>query len=994
MPRAPKAALVTCLAGALLSTPAHALDPGRALKQLYHVAWRATDGAPSQISALAQTEDGYLWIGSARGLFRFDGVRFELYEPPPGASLPSHNIYTLMATPDGGLWISFRPSGLAFLKDGHLTVFTRPEELPQSQVYSFARDHDGRIWAGTHTGLAMLDGSRWVPVGRDWSFTPERIWTLFVDRDGTLWVATDETIVFLPRGVKTFQPTGTRLGGAVHNIAQARDGRLWMAENSRARPIPVAGRDAAAEDPELRVEAHRLLIDRDGSFWIGYSDGLRRVRFPERLGNRKVEPDDMAFESFGDSGALTGPVLEDREGNIWFGTLKGLEGFRYSHLVPVSLPPGHRSSTLLAGDDGEVWVGSATPYPVVRVRGEEVIVASGAPKTACVYRDRRGDVWWGGFAGIWRQRGDRFDHYPQPHDTTDQWIWELISDDDGAGLWAGLDDTGFIHFKDGRWTNRPRPAGLPEPPPSATYHDPSGRIWLGYTENRVFVLDGTRVTAYSREDGIDIGRIRVIRGRGPHFWLGGELGLAIFSAGRFRTIRTTGGEQFGTVTGIVETREGALWLNEMRGVARISAEEVRQVVANPKHPLSYQRFDFLDGLPGAVQMNFAASTAIEASDGRLWFATENGLVTIDPARLVMNAVPPPVTILSISSDEARYRPSDAVTFAPGTQRVEIAYTALSLSIPERVRFRYQLVGHDTDWVEPGTRRQAFYTGLGPGDYQFRVIACNNDGVWNVIGAALRFSIAPAWYQTSWFRGLSLFCGLFVAWSVYRLRLRQVAGIMSARFDERLAERTRIARDLHDTFLQTVQGSKLVADQALETSSDPVSMRRALEQLSGWLARAIHEGRAALNSLRASTTQTNDLAEALERATENGLHPALMAIRFSVLGEPRAMHPIVRDEVYRIGYEAIGNARAHSSARQLIVELSYGHDLTLRVSDDGIGIDPVVVDKGMEGHFGLPGMRERAHRIEGQLTIVSSSHGTEIKLVVPGGMIFRSSRTGS
>ena len=306
-----------------------------------------------------------------------------------------------------------------------------------------------------------------------------------------------------------------------------------------------------------------------------------------------------------------------------------------------------------------------------------------------------------------------------------------------------------------------------------------------------------------------------------------------------------------------------------------------------------------------------------------------------------------------------------------------------------MRFRYKLEGRDTDWQEAGTRRQAFYSDLRPGKYRFRVIACNNDGVWNDDGATLDFSIAPAWYQTNWFRLLSVITGLFVAWYSYRLRVRQIARGISARFDERLAERTRLARELHDTFLQTIQGSKMVADDALEQAGDPVRLRRAIEQLSVWLGQATQEGRAALNSLRTSTTEKNDLAGALRRAAETCQLRESAAATFSVVGDARDMHPIVRDEIYRIGYEAIRNACLHAEASRLEVELRYAHDLSVRVKDDGVGIDPVVIAEGKDGHFGLKGMRERADRIGANLTIVSSANtGTEITLVVPGGIVFR------
>jgi signal transduction histidine kinase len=270
-----------------------------------------------------------------------------------------------------------------------------------------------------------------------------------------------------------------------------------------------------------------------------------------------------------------------------------------------------------------------------------------------------------------------------------------------------------------------------------------------------------------------------------------------------------------------------------------------------------------------------------------------------------------------------------------------------------------------------------------------VIASNNEGVWNEEGASLTFSIAPSWYQTNAFRASAVALALLLMWTIYRLRVRQVARLIGARFDERLAERTRIARDLHDTFLQTIQGSKLVADDALDASSDPSRMRRAIETLSVWLGRATEESRTALASLRTSVAEKNDLADAFRRAMEECRMQNSMDATLSVVGDSMELHPIVRDEIYRIGYEAIRNACAHSRASALQVELTYADDLALRVRDNGIGMDVAVAERGKEGHFGLQGMRERAARILGKLTVASSAvEGTEITLVVPGRVIYR------
>jgi hypothetical protein len=362
---------------------------------------------------------------------------------------------------------------------------------------------------------------------------------------------------------------------------------------------------------------------------------------------------------------------------------------------------------------------------------------------------------------------------------------------------------------------------------------------------------------------------------------------------------------------------------------------------------------------------------------------------IDPDHLAGNELPPPIHIEGLIADRTNYPLGKSLRLPPLTRDLEIDYTALSFVAPQKVRFRYQVEGHDLAWQEPGTRRQAFYSDLRPGRYRFHVIASNNDGVWDEAGAALDFSIPPAWYQANWFRALCLVSCGFIVCVIYRLRVRQISRAIGARFDERLAERTRMARDLHDTFLQTIEGSKLVADHALKPSIDPAQMRGAMEQLSVWLGRATQEGRAALNSLRAATTQTNDLGDALRRVTKDDLIPSSMAVTFSVVGDAREMHPIVRDEIYRIGYEAIRNACTHSGASQLEVELRYARGLALRVSDNGTGIDPSIADGGKDGHFGLQVKSERAARIGGSLTLGSSSNsGTEIKLVVPGDIVFR------
>ncbi len=964
-----------------------ALGRDRTIAQFHHTAWTAKDGAPSQITALAQTTDGFLWIGTARGLFRFDGVQFERYKPPAGVTLPSENIYTILATPDGGLWISFRSRGLGFLKNGQLTVFTRPDETPQSWVYSFASDHDSRLWAGTYEGLALRQGTRWLEIGPEWNLERGRVWSMIADREGTLWVGIGTRLRFLRRGSTRFEDAG--VSTSVKRLAQSAEGAIWIAERDRYL-VPLRGPKEAG----LSWSPEDILFDRDNTLWITASpNGLKRMRYPERAAKALIEGDDPILDDYRERDGLSGDVItllfEDREGTIWVGTNKGLDRFRYSHIAGVQLPPQFDQLTLLA-DKGDVWVGSATNINLAHVRDNDV-TARPSPLTSCVYREPGGDVWWGGHAAIWRQHGDRIKIYPQPQTlrTEEQgygdWMWEVVGGDD-RDLWVRVGNLGLVHFKDGVWSRRPPPPGLLPQGPSATYRDADGRIWFGYSTGRADLLDHGRVMSFTRGNGLDIGRIKVIRGRGSEVWFGGETGLALFHDGKFRNVLTNTGERFGTISGIVATADGALWLNELRGVVRILPGEVRKILAN--HPASYQLLDYRDGMPGAPQMNFTVSTAVETTDGRLWFATDNGLARIDPAHLQTNNIPPPVMIRSIVADR-EYSPGANLRFAVGTEKLQVRYTALSLAIPERVTFRYKLEGLDDQWQDAGARREAFYTNLRPGHYTFRVKAANNDGVWNEAGVALAFEIPPAFFQTKWFLALCIALGAALLWATYLFRLRQVEGRMQRLHDERMDERIRIARELHDTLLQGFLSASMRLHLASDQLSDDSPAKPIITDVIDLVSEVNEQGRQAVQGLRLPE-QRESLEEAFGRTKHELGEQRQIGFRVLVEGKPRALHPLIRDEIYRIGREALVNAFRHSAARNIEVELEYlDKRLRLHVRDDGRGIDPGEIETRRDEHWGLAGMQERAQKIGARLSVSSRAGvGSEIELTVPARVAYR------
>lgn len=817
---------------------------------------------------------------------------------------------------------------------------------------------------------------------------------MFTDRDGTLWVGIGEALAFLPRGAKSFQHTGHRTPG-VAQIAQANDGRLWMTEwRKHIRTMPAVNGVLAANDAEIQVEAVSLFFDRAGSLWMSdYRDGVKRVRFPERLTKGSLPYDSPEIESFGAADGLTSNTafnfLEDREGNIWASSSKGLDRFSYRPFVSVKLPAPYSNLTLLTGESGEVWVATTIRNSLLRVSGEKVINEGGPMEVASVFRDSNGTTWWGNAGGIWKQHGSGFVFFPRP-ESLHGGIWEIFPADDSGGLWARLGDTGLAHFNNGVWAGRDTPQGLPKKGPSCSFKDQHGRIWLGYSSGDVYFLEGAQVQSFSRKDGIDIGKIKVIRGRGQQIWLGGETGLAMFNNGRFSSVNTVG-EPFGAVSGIVETEDGGLWLNESHGIVHIPAGERHRLLTDPLHRINYRLFTILDGIPGGPQINHTVSTAVEASDGRLWFATDSGLAWIDPARIERNDLPPPVVVKSLTTDEKTYQSTEILELPKGTENLRINYTALSLSVPERVRFKYLLEGVDDNWRDAGTHREAFFTNLGPGLYRFRVIASNNDGVWNEEGAVLQFTILPMFYQTNWFLALCAGAVAVLVLLGYKWRVRQVKNLLHLQFRERLAERTRIAQDLHDKLLQGFVSAKMQLFTEVHDLPPETPKTKRLKGIYELLGELIEEGRTTVKELRTSEyDEFTDFEQDFLKLREEFDTGGNVDFIIGTTGTPRLLHPLIGSEMIQIGHEALINAFLHSRATAIEVEIEYGLKcFKLVVRDNGCGIDSEILRSGREGHWGLTGMRERAEKIKAEIKIWSRVNaGTEVVVSVPRRFAFK------
>ena len=987
-------AVLLLLAGARC---AFGLDPDRTIDQFFHTSWTIGDGAPSGITRIVQTTDGYLWLGTQTGLIRFDGIRFDRYEPID-QDFPFSAVASLLATPDGGLWIGFVPHGVAFLRGGRLVTYGQSEGLPLAPVYALGRDGDGAVWAATSRGVSRFEGRRWQTIGPDRGLPEVPADGFFLDHAGRFWVSTLEGLFFLPPHEKRFHQYSAQPA----HLAESRGGRLWMAETDEIPSVPDATIERGRQSPDvvIALPANRLLVDRDNTLWIlTHRDGIARISNPDSLGRRRIGSTNSVIQHFGQEQGLSDDRVtdgfEDREGNIWVATRGGLDRFRPGNLVPGPFPYGSEGQdlALVADQDGGLWAANLG-QPLMRFTGTALSLLGESRDVTCAWRDTDGSLWFGEDSALLHYVHGNFDTVALPSQINPRLKWgvQSITRDEAGDLWISVPENGVFRLSHGIWKQWGDIAGLPRRTAVILWTDPHGRLWLGYTVNEVAVLENGAVRTYSSGDGLDIGTVAAFDGTDNHIWVGGERGLAGFDGKQFHMLATDLEGGFRGVSGILEMVNGDLWINQANGVVHITAAEKNSWLHDPHHRLRAKLFDFRDGSPGSASPIRPLPSEILAKDGRIWVSGTSGTAWIDPAHIYRNPVPPPVAIESIIVDDREYGPDSLAALPAQPSDIEIQYTALSLSIPERVRFRYELEGYDKEWQDAGTRRSAFYTDLGPGRYRFRVIACNNDGVWNQTGAATDLIVPPAWFQTWWFRVLCVAGAAAILWGLYLLRLRQVGARMQARLRERLAERERIARELHDTLLQGIQALVLRFQSAADQVDARHPARRVMNEALDSADQIMAEGRKRVSDLRANVEPPHALAQALRAAGEElAREKSQTMFRLSVSGHPRELHPLAYDEAYWIGREALLNAFYHADARNIRAELNYcNRDLEFRLQDDGRGIDPEILKGGgRPGHWGLKGMKERAEKAGATLEIVSQpSTGTDVILRIPSATAYR------
>jgi ligand-binding sensor domain-containing protein/signal transduction histidine kinase len=968
-----------------LAGAACAIDPNRAMTQYLRDHWGPEQGFPwGPIYTISQTADGYLWIGTGAGLVRFDGFSFRLVKDDSGAFAIT-SVVELTPDNEGCLWL--RLQDLTLLRDC-TGAFENPSSAAghNTEASAMTRTNRGEILISEPGKGALMfrgGGFRLLASVGDLSRTPVSAMAQTPNTD--IWMGTREA------GVFRFAQGGTRpivnvLPHAKINCLLADGDRgLWIGtDDGVAR---WNGNELTSDLPATvrNFQALSMVRDRDGNLWVG-TDSRGLLRFNSQgVANLK--------ENDGVSQVAVTALFEDREGNLWTGSASGLERFRDSAFVTHSLPeglPANGNHPVFLDSENRMWVHPAHGGLWWVKDGRHGRVSADGLDNDVVYSlsGRTGELWLGRqHGGLTRLRSNHGSFtaksYKQEDGLAQNSVFSVYQARDGS-VWAGTLSGGASKLTGETFTTYTIADGLASNTVISILESRDGTTWFA-TPSGLSALFKGRWQTYTRKDGLPSATVNcLLEDSSGVLWIGTTAGLAVRDLRGLRVPVGVPPSLQEEVLGMAEDRFGWLWMSTASHVLRVRRETLMR--GKPAEG-DLREFGPADGVR-AVEGLRRHESVVTDSLGRIWFSPNRGISSVDPARLAQDSVPAIVHLLTISADNSGIGLGGSVHIPGGRKRITFGFTGLSLSSPEKVRFRYRLEGYDRDWSAPSAASEASYTNLSPGPYRFRVIASNPDGVWSNDEAAVGLQVDPLYWQSWWFAVIVVLAGASAVAAIYRMWLHQITRQLNIRFDERLAERTRLARELHDTLLQTIQGSKMVADAGLDDPADPGRAYRALERVSKWLAQATQEGRAALAALRSSATQRNDLAEALERAGEDCVFNTAMTFALTSEGVAREMHPMVRDEVYRTGYEAMRNACSHSQGTRLDVELTYARDLVLRIRDNGVGIDQRIVAHGKEGHFGLKGMKERAGRIGAKLRFNSTNSGTEVELNIPGSVAFR------
>ena len=766
---------------------AHGLNPALAPSQYVLDNWQIPEGLPqTSAQAIARTPDGYLWVGTQEGLARFDGAKFTTFDTENEPSLPNKIISVLFVDKAGRLWIGTR-SGLATFENGQFKRFERIPGLRHAYIRAIAEGKNGRLWIGTEDGLYEIGGGRQLNFDGSNGLVDSRIRALHEDSAGVLWVGAMNSLQRFESGRFESVSFGT-VSETVSAMLEDADGTLWMGTADGA--LYRRGRhqlEIVAKPGELGSIVRDLTRDRDGNLWIA-THGAGLVRWREGMISALTT---NQFQG-GDLRAL----LVDPEGSLWIGSYgSGLLRLRDGRFVSAGAPEGLVGNlvwTVTTRRAGGVWVGTdggLSSYADGRFQHVEAPKGARSVRVRSVLETRDGTLWAGTEgAGAYRSDSRGAVLYNRDNGLEGQNVYALLEDRAGR-VWIGTNE-GLAVFDNGKIVSRQSLlSDWPKASVKLIYEDSAGKLWVGTDSQGLFLIDETGTRHFGAAEGLPSDWVTSIHEdeRGT-IWLGTMDGLGLWRDGKMISLAAAGGPLRETILGILEDDRHVLWLTTNKELASVSREAIENYLRSPQTHPAIQMYGSADGLRTAEFCGGNTSPGVRTPDGLLWFPSIKGLVRVDPAHIASNPLPPPVKIEQVVVDNRKLTLGDGMRVAAGSQQWEFHYTALSLLVPQRLQFQYQLLGVDGDWVDAGNRRTAYYTRLPPGTYTFRVKAANNDGVWNEAGASISFTLEPLYYQTWWFFLICLLTLLGSIAFLYRLRVGHL-GRLATTLSGEVARRT-------------------------------------------------------------------------------------------------------------------------------------------------------------------------------------------------------------
>jgi ligand-binding sensor domain-containing protein/signal transduction histidine kinase len=1011
--------VIAGLAALCFGCPVYAIDPNRMISQYMREAWGSEKGFNGgAVTSIAQTADGYLWIGTEKGLIRFDGLNFRSFQQAIPTIIPIGPVQQLIGDAQSNLWILLKNTTILRYHEGK---FELGRDEAEYGITSLGRQKDGSvILSSLALGTLTYSAGRFETLtdepakSEQTTTTPDNLssrlsWatgvashrfakpnsaitTMAETTDGKIWLGTRDKGLFYLKDRQVFAVPKGLDDGKINCLLPLGSGQLWIGTDEGL--VRWNGSELTRSDvnPILRhSQILSMVRDRDSNIWLGTSRGLFRFNVD-------------GISSVDEAGAQPKPAVtalfEDREGNLWMGTAAGIERLRDTPFVTYTVAkglPSESNGPVYVDFDGRTWFAPLDGGLHWLKGGQTVSVTDAGLERDVIYSitGSKDEVWLGRQqSGLTRLRfvngGVTSKTYTHVDGLVQDSVYAVHQNRDGT-VWAGTLNGGVSELRDGQFRSYSTAQGMSSNTVTAISEGFDGTMWFA-TPNGVNALSHGQWRVYSTKDGLPSIDVNCLHEDSAHvLWIGTAGGLALLSSDGVHVPRDMPGSLLEQIFGIAEDKNGWLWIATSNHVLRVKRDKL---LSNKLSGEDVREYGLADGLKGVEGVKRDQSVIADPL-GRIWFSMNHGLSVVDPIRATNSLATVLVKVEGVSADGVQSDLEQPIRISSVSQRTTFNYAGLSLSVPERVRYRYRLDGFDRGWSAPVATQEAIYTNLSPGSYRFHVIACNSDGVWSDSGSSVQLTIVPEFYQTKWFLLLSVAIVGFLVWAAYQWHVGQMTDRLHMQFTERLSERTRIARELHDTLLQSFQGLILHFQTARDLiESRPTEAGHKLDTALESADNAMVEGRNAIYDIRSSTIVDDDLARSIRtlgdelRANHGNEYPVTLIV--VVEGSARVLDPICRDDIYHIVREALRNSFRHAQAKNIEAEVAYGkRSLRVRIRDDGKGIDPKVLDQGgLAGHWGMAGMRERAKRIGGRLVVWSEpGAGTEVELSIPGSVVY-------